>query len=179
MMIDDGWCTRMMYYDVLWWMIMDDGWLIMIDDGKGWWKMMDDAGWCWMMGQICWCPDHVFSLSGSGFFPSPGSFFLGLGVPFFPISGFRFFLTRNPVISVLGGPKKGASFRPALIKVITCWPRFVSLVSDPRFCQKMSFLFVPETCGGGRHGDNTGKRPPPPPETIEARIVLAGYGRNL
>ena len=89
-----------------------------------------------MMGQICWRPDHFFSVSGvvfrsiagvgfcsvSGvvFVRSRGSVFFSLGGRFFSVSGFGFFLTWESGLEAENGVRKCDIFWASPIKVIVC-----------------------------------------------------------
>ena len=63
-----------------------------------------------MMGQICWRPDHFFSVSGVGLFRSRGSFFVRSRGSVFvrsrgrfcSVSGVGFFQSRGSVFFGLG-----------------------------------------------------------------------------
>ena len=96
-----------------------------------------------MMGQICWRPDHFFSVSGSVCFGLGGRFlfdlggrfllglggrfcsvsgvvFFGLGGRFFSVSGFGFFLTWESGLGAENGVRKCDIFWASPIKVIVC-----------------------------------------------------------
>ena len=96
-----------------------------------------------MMGQICWRPDHFFSVSGSVcfglggrfLFDLGGRFLLGLGGRFCSVSGVgffrsrrsfffglgvRFFLTWESGLGAENGVRKCDIFWASPIKVIVC-----------------------------------------------------------